>query len=93
MGTLAIGGGAYALMPGASCQPSPPGAAAPGMPQTNAGCTSRGGSSGSEGGYGRSTHFSFFGGSGSSSPSSETSGGVTRGGFGAFAHAFGFGGG
>jgi hypothetical protein len=91
MGTLAVGGGAYALMPGAGCQPSRPGAAAPGMPQANAGCT-RGGSS-SSGGYGRSTRFNFFGGTGSLSPSSETSGGVTRGGFGSFARAFGFGGG
>jgi hypothetical protein len=91
MGTLAIGGGAYALMPGAGCQPTPPGMAAPGMPQANAGCTSRGGSGGGSGGYSRYTRFSFFGNSGS--PSSETSGGVTRGGFGSFARAFGFGGG
>jgi hypothetical protein len=93
MGTLAVGGGAYALMPGAGCQPTPPGAAAPGTPQANAGCVSRGGSSGSSGGYSRSSRFAFFGGSGSSSPSSETSSGVTRGGFGSVAHAFGFGGG
>ena len=89
MGTLAVGGGAYALM-GANCQPTPPGMAAPATPT---GCTSRGGSGGSGGGYSRSSRFSFFGNSGSSSPASESSGGVTRGGFGAFARAFGFGGG
>ena len=93
MGTLAVGGGAYAVMPGANCQPTPPGMAAPGTPQANAACTSRGGSSSGSGGYGRSSRFSFFGSSGSSSPASTTSGGVTRGGFGSFARAFGFGGG
>jgi hypothetical protein len=93
MGTLAVGGGAYALMPNNNCQPTPPGLAAPGMPQANSGCTSRGGSGGGSGGYSRYTHFSFFGSSGSSAPSAETSGGVTRGGFGSFARAFGFGGG
>jgi|SRR5689334_23078797 hypothetical protein len=90
MGTLAVGGGAYALMPGENCQPVPPGMAAAGMPQTSAGCVSRGGSGGGSG-YSRS-HFGFFGNSGSSGGASETSGGVTRGGFGSFAHAFGFGG-
>jgi hypothetical protein len=89
MGTLAVGGGAFALMPGESCQPTPPGMAAPATP-TN--CTSRGGSGGN-GGYSRSSRVGFFGNSGSSSPASETSGGVTRGGFGSFARAFGFGGG
>ena len=86
MGTLAVGGGAFALMPGESCQPTPPGMVAPATP-TN--CTSRGGSSG----YSRSSRFGFFGNFGSSSPSPGTSGGVTRGGFGSFARAFGFGGG
>ena len=90
MGTLAVGGGAYALMPGASCQPTPPGMAAPATPQANAGCVSRGGSGGGSGGYSRSTRFSFLGSSGSTP--AETSGGVTRGGFGSFARAFGFGG-
>jgi hypothetical protein len=94
MGTLAVGGGAYALMPSASCQPTPPSAVAPGMPQANAGCVSRGGSSGGgSGGYSRSSRFSFFGGSGSSPSASEAAGGVSRGGFGSFAHAMGFGGG
>ena len=93
MGTLAVGGGAYALMPGASCQPTPPGVAVPGMPQANTGCTSRGGSGGGSGGYSRSSRVNFFGNSGSSASTSEASGGVTRGGFGSFARAFGFGGG
>jgi len=90
MGTLAVGGGAYALIPGESCSPTPPGMAAPATPT---GCAPRGGSGRSGGGYSGSSRFSFFGNSGSSSLSSETSGGVTRGGFGSFARAFGFGGG
>jgi hypothetical protein len=90
MGTLAVGGGAYALMPGTNCQPTPPGMAAAVTPQLNAGCVSRG-SSGS-GGYSGSWRYGFFGNSGSAAGSSETSG-VTRGGFGSFARAFGFGGG
>jgi hypothetical protein len=93
-GTLAIGGGAYALMPGENCAPSQPGMAAP----STAGCSPRGSSSSGGGhGYsgGSSSRSSFF--SGDSSPggsakgisSSEAgSGGVTRGGFGSFAHAF-----
>ena len=98
MGTLAVGGGAYALMPRESCQPAPAGVAAPGAPQANAGCTSRGSSSGSGGrGYSGSSRANFFGDSSSrsSSPSggAESSSGVSRGGFGSFAHAFGFGGG
>ncbi len=89
MGTLAVGGGAYALMPRENCQPASPGMAAPATPQTG-GCTPRGG-----GGYSRSTHFSFYGGNSSDRSSSTTSSDsnssrVTRGGFGSFAHAFGF---
>jgi hypothetical protein len=87
MGTLAVGGGAYALMGPENCQP---GVAGTTMPQTTTACTSRGSSGGS---YSRSSHYSFFGGDssshGSSSPTAE-SGGVSRGGFGSFAHAFGF---
>jgi hypothetical protein len=93
MGTLAVGGGAYALMPGNNCQPTPPGMAAP-TPQANVGCTSRGSSGGS--GYGGSSRYGFYGdvsSRGAATGSSETSGGVTRGGFGSFARAFGFGGG
>ncbi len=92
MGTLAVGGGAYALMPKEGCAPASPGVAAPAMPQANAACASRGG--GGSGGS-RGSHFSFFGGSDSSRSSSTTSsdashGQVIRGGFGSFAHAFGF---
>jgi hypothetical protein len=96
MGTLAVGGGAYALMPGENCQPSAPGMAAPATPQANAGCVSRGSSGGSGSGYSQSSHVGFYGGDNSSSrASSATSsdsvfGGVTRDGFGSFARAFGF---
>jgi hypothetical protein len=91
MGTFAVGGGAYALMGPENCQPAPPGVAAPAQPQAQTSCTSRGSSS-SHSGYSRSTHFSFFGGDDSSShgSSSGTSESVSRGGFGGFAHAFGF---
>jgi hypothetical protein len=101
MGTLAVGGGAYALMPGQNCQPpapAPPGMAAPAVPATGTGCTTRT-SSGSGGGGGSSRYGFFSGGSsggdssGRGSGPSATSSGVTRGGFGSFAHAFGFGGG
>jgi hypothetical protein len=92
-GTLAIGGGAYALMPGENCAPSQPGMASP----STAGCLPRGSSSSSgahgySGGSSRSSFFSGDSGSGRSSASTSASeagsGGVTRGGFGSFAHAF-----
>ncbi|HEX2367564.1 MAG TPA: hypothetical protein VHJ00_21395 [Bradyrhizobium sp.] len=96
MGTLAVSGGAYALMPRESCQPAPsPGMAAPALPTTSTTCTTRT-SSGGSGGYSRSSRLRFFGGDssgGSSSTSVSSSGSVIRGGFGSFAHAFGFGGG
>jgi hypothetical protein len=87
-GTVAVGGGAYALMPGENCAPSQPGMAAP----ANAGCSPRGSSSGGGG----SSRYGFYSGGDSSanksasgtSPSSSGSGNVTRGGFGAFAQAF-----
>jgi hypothetical protein len=91
-GTVAVGGGAYALMPGENCAPSQPGIAAP----ANAGCSQRGSSSSGGHGYfgGSSSRYSFFSGDSSSSrsgtgaASSEAgSGNVTRGGFGSFAHA------
>ncbi len=88
MGTLAVGGGAYALMGPENCQPAVAGTA---VPQTATACTSRG-SSGS-GSYSRSSHYSFFGGDSSghsSSAGAAESSGVSRGGFGSFAHAFGF---
>jgi hypothetical protein len=96
MGTLAVGGGAYALMPGENCEPKGAGMAAPSLPQTGADCPPRGSSSG--GGHGGSggswSRSNFFGGDTSSnrSPSGTSadsgSGGVTRGGFGSFARAF-----
>jgi hypothetical protein len=95
MGTLAVGSGAYAVMPGNNCQPMPPGMAAPATPQANAGCLPRS-SSGGSGSYGGSSRYGFYGdvsSRGAATGSSETSGGVTRGGFGSFARAFGFGGG
>jgi hypothetical protein len=100
MGTLAVGGGAYALMPGETCQPAAPGATPPGMaaPVTPTSCTTRTSSSGGGGGssgYSRS-RWSFFGGSSSSGSSStgmaESSSHVTRGGFGSFGHMFSGGG-
>jgi hypothetical protein len=93
-GTVAVGGGAYALMPGENCATSQPGMAA----TANAGCSPRSSSSGGGRGYfgGSSSRSSFYGGDSSSSrsgtgaASSEAgSGGMTRGGFGSFAHAVG----
>jgi hypothetical protein len=98
MGTFALGGGAYPLMPRENCEPNRPGMAAPSGVQTGAECPPRGSSSG--GGHGSSggswSRSNFFGGdssaarSSSGSSSDSGSGGVTRGGFGSFAHAFGF---
>ena len=95
MGTLAVGGGAYALMPRERCQPSSPGLAGPALPESPPECGPSGsrGGSGSGGGRGGS---SYFGSSGDSSghaasagASEASSGGVTRGGFGSFGHGFG----
>ena len=98
MGTFAIGGGAYALMPGENCGANQPGMAA----SSSAECASRGsspsgGHGSSSGGY--ASRSSFFSGDSSSkhspsgtSSSDSGSGGVTRGGFGSFAHAFSGGG-
>src|SRR3954470_20085773 len=47
-GTVAVGGGAYALMPGENCAPSQPGMAAP-----STGCSPRGSSSSGGGGSSR----------------------------------------
>jgi hypothetical protein len=95
MGTFAIGGGAYALMPGANCE-TRPGMAAPSgqiecQPRGSSSSSSHGGSSGSSGWSSRN---SFYGDSSSTHTSSGTSsdsgsGPVTRGGFGGFAHSFG----
>jgi hypothetical protein len=90
MGTFAVGGGAYALMPRETCEPNRP-AMASDLPG-NAGCRPRG--SGSSGGGYIGSRSSFFSSDASSSRSSSgtssegSSGSVTRGGFGGFAHAF-----
>jgi hypothetical protein len=86
VGTVAVGGGAYALMPGENCAPNQPGMTAP-----SAGCSPRSSSSGGGG----SSRYGFTGGDSTAnksasgtSPSGSSSGNVTRGGFGSFAHAF-----
>jgi hypothetical protein len=86
MGTFAVGGGAYALMGRENCQPAPPGMAAPAPPQ--GACNSL--YSGYHGSSGGSSGFHFYGGD-SSGGSEAASSGVSRGGFGGFAHAFGSG--
>ena len=83
MGTFAVGGAAYALMPSENCGQRP------GMASdSNTQCPPRGSSSGGGG----SSRSSFFGGDESTTrqanPSEPASGKVTRGGFGGFAHAF-----
>jgi len=94
MGTFAVGGGAYALMPRQSCQPASPGMAAPAIPQTGTDCSQRGSTStGGHGGWSSRTSFFSSDSSSSSHASSGTSSdagssGVTRGGFGSFARAF-----
>jgi hypothetical protein len=98
MGTLAVGGGAYALMPRENCE-RPPNVASPSLLQGNAECPPRGSSSGSHSSGGWYSRSSLFGGDSSSGKSASGtssdsgSGHVTRGGFGSFAHAFGFSGG
>jgi hypothetical protein len=97
MGTIAIGGGAYALMPSEKCEPDRPGIAAD-PPQAD--CSARHSSSSAGGhgywGGGSSSRTSLFGGdaspvdasSGAKAGSSPETGHVTRGGFGSFARAF-----
>jgi len=98
MGTFAVGSAAYTLMPSRSCEPSP-NAASPSLQQSNTDCSSRSSSS-SHGGSGggtssRSSYYSSDSSSSHSSSGTSDSGshGVQRGGFGSFAHAFGFSGG
>ncbi|WP_298872590.1 hypothetical protein [uncultured Bradyrhizobium sp.] len=98
MGTIAVGTTAFMLMPGRNCDPRPPGASVPGATvtdatapaQANTSCSSS--SSGGSGSHGssRSGFYSSDSSSHSSSGGSSDggSGGVTRGGFGSFAHAF-----
>ena len=96
MGTFAVGGGAYTLMPRNNCEPSP-NVASPSLLQSNAECPPRGSSSGSShGGSGGGRSYFSSGSSSSQSVSGTSDSGsshVTRGGFGSFAHAFGFSGG
>jgi hypothetical protein len=82
-GTVAVGGGAYALMPSENCAPNQPGMATP----ANAGCSPRSSSSGGGG----SSRYGFSSGDSATNKSASgtpPSGNVTRGGFGSFAHAF-----
>ena len=93
MGTLAVGGGAYAMMPSENCEPNRPGIASPSGLQTNSECRPRGSSSSGGHGYSSSrTSFSSADSSSSHAPSGassdSSSGHVTRGGFGGVAHAF-----
>jgi len=104
MGTMAVGGGAYALMPRENCQPasaaavagpSPPisGVTTPASPTPATSCGARysGGGHGGSGSWW--SHSSYY--SGSSSSGTSTGAGsatTTRGGFGSFAHLFSGGG-
>lgn len=102
MGTAAVGGGAYAMMPSENCRADRAAIAgtdgAPG-PQDPRDCARRTGSSWSSGGHGSSSRsWGFFDDSSSSSSSHGTTSSsapgdsgshVTRGGFGSFAHAIG----
>jgi hypothetical protein len=97
MGTFAVGSAAYTLMLSRSCEPSP-NVASPSLQQGNTECASRSSSSSHGGSGGSSSRSSYYSSDSSSSHSSSGtsdsgSHGVQRGGFGSFAHAFGFSGG
>jgi hypothetical protein len=87
MGTLAVGGGAYALMPHENCEPSP-GVAATATPGSTECRSSSSSGHGSGGGSSRSSSSSSSGHGGGDAAST-----VSRGGFGSFGHAFSFHGG
>jgi hypothetical protein len=95
MGTLAVGGGASAMMGSRNCEPNEPGMAGPALPQTGEcgprGSSSSGGRGGSGGSWSRSTFFGGdpAGGRSSSSTAQSGSGESTRGGFGSFARSLG----
>jgi hypothetical protein len=93
MGTLAVGGGAYALMPRENCE-RPPNVASPSLLQGSTECQPRGSSS-SGGSSGGRSYFSSGSSSSSSGSGTSDSGSshVARGGFGSFGHAVGFSGG
>lgn len=99
MGTVAVGGTAYALMPNRHCEPQP-NAGSPTYQQTSTECTSRsssssGHSSGSGGSSSRSSYYSSDSSTShsSSGTSDSASHSAQRGGFGSFGHAVGFSGG
>jgi len=94
MGTVAVGGGAYGLMPRGSCQPASPGMAAPAVTQQAADCSRTGSWGGGHGGY-WSSRSGFFSSDNSGAGHASSGGtpdsgssGATRGGFGSFARAF-----
>jgi len=98
MGTLAVGGAAYALMPhGQSCPQQAADAPVAGQPQATTECTTR--RSGSSGSSGGSSRWGFASSESETSRASSahvadaSSAHVARGGFGGFAHGFGFSGG
>lgn len=98
MGTVAVGAGAYAMMPNETCEPAkPPAAGQPVPPGAAAARTQPCRTSSRSGGYsygGRSSGSSFFDSSSSSSSHSSSSGGLAipmksttaRGGFGSYGH-------
>jgi hypothetical protein len=97
MGTLAVGSAAYTLMPRNRCEQAP-NTPSPSLLQNNADCPPRGSSSSSHGGSGSGSSSRFYGSDSSTSHSSSGtsdsgSHAAQRGGFGSFAHAFGFSGG
>jgi hypothetical protein len=101
MGTFAVGGAAYTLMPSQNCE-RPPNTPSPSLLQSNAPeCPPRNSSSGSSHGGssgGSSSRSSYYSSDSSSSHSSSgtsdsASHSAQRGGFGSFGHAVGFSGG
>jgi hypothetical protein len=84
MGSFAVGGSAYALMPREKCEPNPPGMAMTSGPQPT--CSSHSYFGGHASG---SSRYGLFGGGDASSRAgvSSEAPGVTRGGFGGFADA------
>lgn len=97
MGTVAVGGGAYALMPSERCDPNRPTIEQPGCRQGSSSSSSGGhyfGGSGSSNSSSSRTNFSSSSASSSSSSSiaGKSSSTVTRHGFGSFGSHFSGGG-
>jgi len=92
MGTIAVGTTAFMLMPRRNCDPTPPGTTVSGTtaPATSTNCSSSSSGGGGSHWSSRSSFYSSDSSSHSSSGGSSDggSGGVSRGGFGSFAHAF-----